>query len=103
MISFFLLPKGVLHKLDYYRSIVCSPKDQGGLGIHDLEVKNRALLGKCMFKLLTEEGAWQTILKRKYIGQNMLSQVFWKPGDSHFWAKLMATKKFFLWSGFFFN
>jgi hypothetical protein len=59
MISFFLLPKGVLHKLDYYRSrflwqgdsekrkyrlakwsVVCSPKDQGGLGIHDLEVKN---------------------------------------------------------------
>jgi hypothetical protein len=50
MISFFLLPKGVLHKLDYYRSgffwqgeirlvkwsIVCRPKYQGGLGDHDL-------------------------------------------------------------------
>jgi hypothetical protein len=58
MISFFLLPKGVLHKLDYYRSrffwlgysekkkyrlakwsVVCSLKYQGGLGIHNLEVK----------------------------------------------------------------
>jgi hypothetical protein len=75
MISFFLLPKGVLHKLDYYRSrffwqgdsekkkyqltkwsVVCSPKDQGGLNIHDLEVKNMALLGKWLFKLLTEDG-----------------------------------------------
>ncbi|KAK1614005.1 hypothetical protein QYE76_019522 [Lolium multiflorum] len=56
MLSFFLLPKGILHKLDYYRSrffwqgdsekkkyrlvkwsIVCSPKDQGGLGVHDVE------------------------------------------------------------------
>jgi hypothetical protein len=74
MISFFLLPKGVLHKLDYYRSrffwqgdsdkkkyrlakwsVVCSPKDHGGLGIHNLEVKNTALLGKWLFKLLTEE------------------------------------------------
>jgi hypothetical protein len=94
MISFFLLPKGVLYKLDYYRSrffwqgdnekkkyrlakwsAVCSPKDQGGLGIHDLEVKNTALLRKWLFKLLIEEETWQTILKRKYIGQKALSQV----------------------------
>jgi hypothetical protein len=100
MISFFLFPKGVLHKLDYYRSrffwqgdsekkkyrlakwsIVCSPKDQGGLGIHDLEVKNIALLGKWLFKLLIEEGTWQTIIKRKYIGPKALSHVLWKPGD----------------------
>jgi hypothetical protein len=92
MISFFLLPKGVLNKLDYYLSrffwqgdneknksrlakwsVVCSPKDQGGLGIGDLEVKNIALLGKWLFKLLTEEGTWQTILKRKYIGKKDLS------------------------------
>jgi hypothetical protein len=114
MISFFLLPKGVLQKLDYYRSrffwqgdsekkkyrlvkwsVVCKPKDQGGLGIHDLQVKNSALLGKWLFKLLTEDGVWQTLLKRKYIGSKPLSQVLWKPGDSHFWAGLMASKKFF--------
>jgi hypothetical protein len=34
-----------------------------------------ALLGKWLFKLLTEEGTWQTILKRKYIGPKALSQV----------------------------
>jgi hypothetical protein len=86
MISFFLFTKGVLHKLDYYRSrffwqgdseknkyrlakwsVVRSPKDQDGLDIHDLEVKNTALLRKWMFKILTEEGNWQTIFKRKYI------------------------------------
>jgi hypothetical protein len=94
MISFFLLPKGILYKLDYYWSrffwqgdnekkkyrltkwsVVCSPKDQGGLGIHGLEVKNTALLRKWLFKLLIEEGTWQIILKRKYIGQKALSQV----------------------------
>jgi hypothetical protein len=31
-----------------------------------------------------------------YIGQKALSQFLWKPGDSHFWAGLMATKKFFV-------
>jgi hypothetical protein len=120
MISFFLLPKGVLHKLDYYRSrffgqrdsekkkyrlvkwsVICSSKDQGGLGIHDLEVKNTALLGKWLFRLLTEEGTWQTILKRKYIDQNSLSHVLWKLRDSHFWAGLMAIKKFFFGLVFF--
>jgi hypothetical protein len=56
MLSFFLLPKGVLNMLDFfwsrffwqgdnekkYRlakwSVVCRLKDQGGLGIQDLEV-----------------------------------------------------------------
>jgi hypothetical protein len=94
MISFFLLPKGVLHRLDYYRSrffwqgdsetnkyrpviwsVVCTPKDQGGLGIQDLQVKNTTLLGKWLFKLLTKNGMWQTLLKRKYIGSKVLSQV----------------------------
>jgi hypothetical protein len=77
--------------------VVCRPKDQGGLGVHDLEVKNSALLGKWLFKLLTEDGVWQTLLKRKYIG----SKAVWKPRDSHFWAGLMATKKFFFCYGTF--
>jgi hypothetical protein len=44
---------------------------------------------------------WQTILKRKYIGPKALSQVLWKPSDSHFWAGLMATKKYFSRLGYF--
>jgi hypothetical protein len=83
MISLFILPKGVLHKLGYYQSrffwqedsekrkyrmvkwsVVCRPKDHRGLGVHDLEVKNSALLGKWLFKLLTEDGVWQTLLRR---------------------------------------
>jgi hypothetical protein len=121
MVSFFLLLKGVLHRLDYYRSrffwqgdsekkkyrlvkwsVVCTPKDQGGLGIHDLQVKNTALLGKWLFKLLTEDGIWQTLLKWKYVGSKALSQVSWKQGDSHFWAGLMAAKSKFFRFGLFF-
>jgi hypothetical protein len=104
-----------LHKLDYYQcrffwqgdnekkkyrlakwSVVCSPKDQGGLGIHDLEVKNIALLGKRLFKLLMEEGTWQTILKMKYIGQKVLCQVLWKLGDSHFGLDSWQRRSFSL-------
>ena len=32
----------------------------------------------------------------KYIGSKALSQVYWKQGDSYFWAGLMAMKKHFL-------
>jgi hypothetical protein len=65
MLSFFLIPKGVLNKIHYYLSrffwqgdsekkkyqlvkwsMVCRPKDQGGLGAHDIQVKNSSLLGK---------------------------------------------------------
>src|SRR5438105_4158864 len=81
--------------------IICRPKDQGGLGIQDLLVKNTALLGKWLYKLLTEDGVWQTLLRRKYIGSKALSQVCWKPGDSHFWAGLMAMKKLFFRFGSF--
>ena len=125
MISFFQLPKGVLHRLNYFRSrffwqgdserkkyrlakwsVVCRPKDQGGLGIHDLEVKNKSLLGKWLFKLPTEDGVWQTPLKRKYVerkyvGCKAVSQVYWKPKDSHFWAGPLATKKYFFCYGSF--
>ena len=67
MLSFFEVPRGVLKRLDYYRSrffwqsdghkkkyrltkwgggVLCTPKDQGGLGILDLDLQNRCLLSK---------------------------------------------------------
>jgi hypothetical protein len=77
------------------------PKGPCGLGIHNLEAKNTALLGKWLFKFLTEDGIWQNILKRKYFGTKLVSQVMWKPDDSHFWSGLMATKKHFFRLGSF--
>jgi hypothetical protein len=114
MLSFFHIPKGILNRLDYLRlrffwqgdsekkkyrltkwSVVCRPKDQCGLDVHDLEVKNMPLLGKWLAKLLTGDGIWQQLLRKKYVGSKVLSWVFWKPGDSHFWASITATKKYF--------
>jgi hypothetical protein len=82
------MSKGILKILDYFRSrffwqgynekekywlakwsVVCRPKDQGSLGIQDLEVKNRALHGKWLFKLLTENEIWQTLLRESTLAQ----------------------------------
>jgi hypothetical protein len=59
------------------------------------------LLGKWLARLLTEDGVWQQLLRKKYVGSKVISQVFCKPGDSHFWAGIMATKKHFFPFGYF--
>jgi hypothetical protein len=120
MLSFFEIPKGVLEKIDYFRSrffwqndsqkkkyrltkwsIICQPKDQGGLGIQNLEVQNQCLLSKWLFKLVNEEGLWQTILRNKYLTRQTIGKVEKKPGDSHLWVGLMKAKDNFLMHGSF--
>jgi hypothetical protein len=115
MLSFFEVPRGVLEKLDYFRSrffwqannhkekyrlvkwnITCQPKDQGGLGVKNLDVQNQCLLSKWLFKLINEEGMWQTLLKRKYLKDLPIGAVKRKPGDSQFWSGLMKVKHKFL-------
>jgi hypothetical protein len=92
MMSFFPLPKGVLRKLDYFRSrffwqgsenkrkyrlskwdILRQPKDQGGQGILELNTMNIALLSKWVYKLLTSDGMWQQLLCNKYVGSKPVS------------------------------
>jgi hypothetical protein len=81
MLSFFEVPCGVLERLDYYRSrffmqsdghkkkyrrtkwsVQCTTKDQGGLGFLDLNLHNRCLLRKWVFKLINEDGIWQRLI-----------------------------------------
>ena len=78
MLSFFEIPREVLEKLEYLRSrffwqsdeekkkyrlakwsIICQPKDIGGLGVQNIDIQNRCLLSKWLFKLIHEDGMWQ--------------------------------------------
>jgi hypothetical protein len=120
MLSFMEIPVGVRKRLDFYRSnffwqsdeqkkryrlskwnMICRPKDQGGLGIEVLELKNKCLLSKWLFKLLTEQGMWQEILHNKYLHSKTLAQVQVKPTDSPFWKGLMKVKSDFFSRGLF--
>src|ERR1043165_188116 len=112
LLSFFEVPVGVRKILDFYRSrffwqsdetkkkyrlarwdIICRPKEQGGLGIKNLEVKNRCLLSKWLYRLSVEtDGMWVQILRNKYLHSKTLAQVTAKPTDSPFWKGLMKTK-----------
>jgi hypothetical protein len=120
MLSFFEVPRGVLEKIDYYRSrfywqceqhkkkyrltrwnIICQPKEQGGLGIQNIDVQNRCLLSKWLFRLINEEGIWQNLLKKKYLCSQTITHVQKKLGDSQFWSSLMKVKESFLSLGHF--
>jgi len=94
MLSFFEIPKGVLKNLDHFRSrffwqgssdkhkyrlakwdILCRSKDQGGLGILNLQLQNKCLLAKWLVNLLNTNGIWQSLLTNKYLGSKSLTQV----------------------------
>ena len=101
MMSFFEIPREVLKKLDYFRSrffwqsdehkkkyrltkweVVCTPKDQGGLGVLNLDVHNKCLLSKWLFKLINGGRVWQQLLRNKYLRDKTLTQVQYMPEDS---------------------
>lgn len=84
LLSFFEVLVGVRKRLDFYWShffwqceeakkkyrltrwdIICRPKDQGGLGIENLEVKDKYLLAET-------EGTWVQILRNKYLHSKTL-------------------------------
>ena len=81
--------------------MICRPKDQGGLGIEVLELKNKCLLSKWLSKLLNEERVWLEMLHNKYLSDKSLSQVSAKPTDSPFWKGLMKVKDDFFRRAFF--
>ena len=120
MLSFFEVPKGVRKRMDFFRSrffwqsdghkrkyrltrwnIICRPKDQGGLGIEDLESKNKSLLCKWLFKLMSEDGVWHELIHNKYLHSKSLSQIKVQPSDSPFWKGLMKVKDDFFVRGSF--
>jgi hypothetical protein len=120
LLSFFEIPIGVRKRLDFFRSrffwqsdgskrkyrlskwdIMCRPKDQGGLGIEVLVLKNKCLLSKWLFKILNEEGMWQELVQNKYLHSLSLSQVKVGSQDSPFWKGILRVRDDFFSRGHF--
>jgi hypothetical protein len=58
--------------------MICQPKDQGGLGVQNIEIQNKCL--------------WQTIIRKKYLANQTIGKTQKKRRVSHFWAGLMEAK-----------
>ena len=62
----------------------------------NLEIQNKCLLSKWLFKLTNEDGIWQQLFRNKYLGSKSLTQVTRRLGNSQFWASLMKVKDDFM-------
>ena len=73
-------------------NIVCRPKDQEGLGVVVLDLKNNCLLSKWHLKFMNEECVWQVLLHNKYLRYKTRSHVTTKPTYSPFWKSLLGVE-----------
>jgi hypothetical protein len=120
MLSFFHVPRGVLEKIEYFRSrffwqndehkkryrlvklgILYQPKDKGGVGIMNIDIQNQCLLSKWWYKLMNEHGIRQDLLRQKYMQDKAIGQIRRKLEDSQFWSDIMSVKELFLRFGTF--
>jgi hypothetical protein len=94
MLSLYMASKMVLKRMDYFSARllwqdseedrkyhlvnwpdICRPKDQGGLGVLDLEVMNSCLLSKWFWRLENSTGSWQQIIEKKNTSKGL--HLFW--------------------------
>lgn len=72
--------------------VLCRSKKKGGLGILDLEKQNISLMTKWWWKLETQDGLWQRIVKAKYFRNQSISSVKPRFNDSPCWKHIMKVK-----------
>jgi hypothetical protein len=75
---------------------VCRSKGKGGLGIKDLRRQNISLLTKWWWKLETQDGLWQQIVKPRYLRNKSVASVSSRFSDSPCWKSLLLVKETYL-------
>jgi hypothetical protein len=112
----FLLNKTFVEKLDkHIRSFfwackkkknhmvkwsrICRSKSKGGLGVKDPRKQNISLLCKWWWKLETQNGLWQQIVKAKYLRNKTVASVKPCVHDSPGWKTLYVKSERVLFCG----
>jgi len=75
---------------------ICKSKKKGGLGIKNISRMNVSLLCKWWWKLETENGLWQDIVKNKYLSNSLIGSISWKTTDSPIWKDLLKVRHLYL-------
>lgn len=113
--SMFFLPKTVIDKLDKHRrrffcqgggvmrryylvkwSRVCRSNSNGGLGVKDTRKQNTSLLVKWWWKLETQKGVWQDIIRAKYLRRQTMTSFESKFNDSPICKAIVKVKEHYL-------
>jgi len=76
--------------------IINKSKKFGGLGIKNILLMNISLLCKWWWKLETDKGLWQSIVKMKYLQDETVRTVKLNPNISPVWHDLLKVKPIYL-------
>jgi hypothetical protein len=74
-------------------SRICRSKSKGGLGVKDLKKQNISLLCKWWWKLETQNGLSEQIVKAKYLRNKSVAMVKPCVHDSPSWKTLLKVKE----------
>ncbi|XP_026459018.1 uncharacterized protein LOC113359635 [Papaver somniferum] len=83
---------------------VCTPYSEGGLGIQRLEVLNKALLMKLLWRIMNSDVEWASFIKAKYQDKHGLWKSNWQlssiwPGLKWAWDHLKENIRWCLGDG----
>ena len=72
---------------------ICRSRDKGGLGVKDLRKQNISLMVKWWWKLETQNGVWQDIVRARYLRNMTIAEEGPKFSDSPCWKSLLKDKE----------
>ncbi|KAJ1433705.1 ribonuclease H [Sesbania bispinosa] len=79
------------HSISWNRIIM--PKKLGGLGVRSMRLINTSLLGKLVWKFLSnEDKLWIEVLKAKYLKYDSILSVSAKARDSYIWRGILRAR-----------
>lgn len=82
------------------REVICTPKDQGGMGFKDFYKMNSALLAKQAWRVLNEPSSyWVSMLKGIYFPDSDFFTAKARPGASWVWQSVIHGRELILSSG----
>ncbi|XP_074297635.1 uncharacterized protein LOC141628381 [Silene latifolia] len=109
----FILPKGIISRIEDtcrnflwdnsvdYRIVpvvawdkLCSPKEEGGLGLKDQETMNKAMIGRLVHWIMKEKDSiWVQLVKKNYL--KGMDWVEYKPtaNSSWVWRRICKVKE----------
>ena len=91
--------QGNATKKKYYMvkwNLITKPKRKGGLSLKNLKLLNVSLLCKWWWRLESEEGLWQDIVRQKYGITHGIWRVTKKQNDSAIWKNLLKVKHIYI-------
>lgn len=86
-------------KIHYYLvkwSRICRSRDKGGLGVKDLRKQNISLMVKWWWKLDTQVGLWQDIVKARYLCNKTVATVSPRFSDLPCWKNLLKVRDLYM-------